>query len=1223
MKYVPRICRSWRKWCIFLALVVPLAPFALASTAITGHVADPTGAGISKARVVARNEATNQEISTESTGTGDFTFAGIRPGVYTVGASAPGFANASETGVHVQLDSTATVRLLLKPGTVQESVTVRAEEVQLDVTHASRGVTFSTDELEQSPFNSGNPLMLANAEPGVVFTGCTSCGWVRPFDNGAINQFSSNGQGSDSNDFQLDGSPNNANSFGSRDIGYVPPTASIQEMKFISNPYDAQYGHTGGGIFDVVTKYGTNTLHGQVYENARRTSLDANSHYNNNPVIHLPKASDTRNQYGFELDGPVLIPHFYNGRDQTFFEMQYERFTQNTPQSGIANVPELSPGSTTQTIAQTGDFSADFYWTGTQNAATVLCDPLTADANGYRQCSNSGAFSGTNLIPESRINKTAQKILAYLPLPNRTTPSGQNFGMKNYAWQQVETETFDNVVARIDRNFGERDRTYLRFTWNKYVQNNGDFGGIPGAAATGVFPLVRHNHFFTGDWQHTFSANSLFDAHISFTRYYYGQNEGPTPFDLSELGWNYGSQVSQQVFPRINMNTYTKFGNWAENGGNKLTVSNTIAAMPMWTLIHGPHTMKAGLDYRWMRSSNFTGGASSGSFYVDAEWTQWNAYWWNSLNNGDSVASFLLGYLDNGSSSYLTINPKRMYSYPYFAPFFQDDWKVSPKLTINLGVRWDFQGPPSESHNKIVSDFDTTSVNPVQSLVQANLPAGVSLLGGNTYAGVNGKPSTVFNWDFLALQPRVGLAYAVDKNTVIRGGVGTSYEAVTGQGYSQGFSSSTTYTASSNGGLTPNGDTISNPFPNIVQPSGASLGLENSLGNDFSVSNRDFKLPGTVNYSLGVERLFGDHLTIDVSYVGSQGFRLDSSDNLNRISTSFATSCNLRLGASATAYSACVTNANNDEHIANPFKGASPFLTAGNGRGYYTNDYLSKEIYTRRFPEFGDITQSEQNDGHTQFDSLQVLISHRWHDALTAHGSFVWSKTTDSGAWNDTVYRIRQHYVDLGSRKWRWTANADWHLPVGRGRHYLGNSGRLLDTALGGWTIGAIYYYEAGTPAGVSSSLEVVKKQHYGIKHTVENGTHLIRASSNCIGWYNPANNYALEPEPYSNTTNCTTGDYDYIVRPSYSANYNVSDPGVYNPNGQNLDLSLSKSFPVWERMRFVLRGEAYDALNHPSWQGHGYWWSPTDPNFGTINMTYDGQSNLPRQIQISAKIVW
>ncbi len=1232
-----------------LIMILPFAASGQTSTAITGRVSDQTGAVIPKASVIAHNALTNQDLTTVTTATGDFTFTNLRPGRYDVSATAKGFATSIEAGVELHLDAVASVRLILKPGSAKESVTVRADEVQLDFTHPSKGETFTQDELEQSPFNSGNPLMLANSEPGVIFNGSynSTNDWVRPFDVGSINQFSSNGGVSDSNDFQIDGSPNNTNSFATRSIGYVPPVASIQEMKFISNPYDAQYGHTGGGIFDMVTKYGGNTFHGQVYEDARRTFLDANTHFNDNPINHLPKQSDQRDEYGFELDGPVVIPHFYNGHDKTFYELQLQKYRENQPQSGVASVPALSPGSTTQTAWQTGDFSGAYYWNNNGPSPVYIYNPFAITSPGP---ATRPQFAN-NYIPTNLMDPTAKAILSYLPLPNRTTPASQPWGAENYDWQQEATFPYENVVARLDRNFTENDRTYIRFAWSKNWQNNADYHGIPGAAATGVFPLVFQNHFFTADWQHTFTANSLFDTHVSFARFAYNQNQGPSPFNLSNIGLGgLSSQVTESVFPQISIGGVTEFGNWADNGGNKLTITNTISAMPMWTWVHGAHTIKIGVDYRLQRASSYAAGASSGKFADGSFWTQQNNYCCAPINQGNGLASFLLGVMDSGS---IDIQPRQYFTYPYYAPFFQDDWKVKKNLTINLGLRWDLQGPPTESANKVVGAFDTTDVNPVNyQLNGALLPAGEKMLGGMTYAGVNGQPRTLFNRDKLLIQPRLGFNYALNRLTVIRGGIGTTYMQFPGQGFNQGFSQSTSYVSSTDYGQTVNGNLISNPFPTIAKPAGSSLGLMSSLGNYFNVVNRGFKIPGVLNYSLGVERQIGQHATVDVSYVGTRSFHGDSSDNINHVSAQFQASCNMEMGATTATWLDCQNAGNNNKWVTNPFAGVAGFSPAvtGNLNNYYYASQLPASIFTRPYPEFGDITQTEENDGYSEYDSFQAVVSHHWSDALVFHGNFVWSKQMDGGGWSDNVYRIRQHYLDTGNPAWRLAANAVWHLPVGRGRTFLANTNRVLDSAVGNWIIGAIYTYQAGLPSPVGrpwagraggNTLEVVHKQHYGV-HRLPNdyGNAVIRGANTCVGWYdpNPQDNAPNTPSygnaPYSlgdvegqDYTGCqvtSTGHvYDFIARPSYAAYQNVSDAGVRLPRGQNLDLSMSKSFSVWREMQLQLRFEGYNVLNHPSWAGLDYWWDIFDPHFGTENMTYDGQSNIPRNVQLSAKIIW
>ncbi len=1229
--------------------MLPFAASGQTTTSITGRVFDPTHAVIPRAQVKAHNETTGQDITTVTSSTGDFTFTELRPGLYDVSAVAPGFDSTVETGVTLHLDAVATVNLTLRPGSANVSVTVHADAILLDETHASGGETFTQDELEQSPANSGNPLLLANSEPGVMFVGTDQGAneWVRPFDYGSINQFSVNGGISDSNDFQIDGSPDNAITFGARNIGYVPPTASLQEMKVILNPYDAQYGHTGGGVFDMVTKYGTNQLHGQVYENARRTWLDANEHYNDNPVIDLPKLSDSRNQYGFELDGPVVLPHLYNGTDKTFFAAQMEIYRETIPYSGIASVPAFSPGSTTQTAWQTGDFSGAYYPDGAAGPQPLyLYNPFTVTTPGPA----ARAPFANNYINPTLMDPTAKAILGFLPLPNRATPNDLQWGENDYAWAVTGTFPFDNVVARLDRNFGEKDRTYIRFAWSKNFQNNGDLqNGFPGAAGTGVFPLVFQSHTFATDWQHTFTPKSLFDLHLTFQRFVYNQNQGPSPFDLSKIGLgSLTSQVTESVFPQISIGGVSLFGNWANNGGNKLTISNTIAAMPMWTWVHAAHTIKIGVDYRLQRSSTFYGGQSSGEFADGTFWTQQNNYCCAPVNQGNGLASFVLGVMDSGS---IAINTKQYFTYPYYAPFFQDDWKARRNLTLNLGVRWDFQGPPSESANKMVGAFDTTSYNPVNAQLNSGLlPGGEALVGGMTFAGVNGQPRTLFNRDKLLIQPRFGFNYAYNDATVIRGGIGLTYVQFPGQGYSQGFSQTTNYISSTDYGQTVNGNLISNPFPTISQPFGSSLGLESELGDGFSVVNRNFRIPGVLNYSLGVERQIGQHSTIDLSYVGTRNFHGDSSDDINHIGTSFAAGCNMEMGSSVTNWLNC-QNYGSSASLwpANPFQyvpAFSPALT-GNGLNYYYAGQISASAFTRPFPQFGEITQTEENNGYSEYDALQAVVTHQWANALTFHANFVFSKQMDGGGWEDVTYRIRQHFIDTANPQWRFAANEDWHMPVGRGRRYLGNANRILDAAIGNWVIGGVYFYQAGTPSPFSQAraggqnLEILNTKRYHV-HRVQDdyGNSVIRGASTCVGWYDPdpQNNgpgspsygnapYTLgdvEGQDYSDCQATTTGHvYDYVLRPAYAAIQNVSDTGIRLPRNQSLDVSMSKSFDVWRQAKLQVRFEGYNVLNHPSWSGLDYWWDIFDPHFGTDNMTYDQQSNQARRVQLSAKIIW
>ena len=1204
-------------YCFFLALlalVVCHTASAQTVTRITGRVMDQTGAVIPKARIVAHNELTNQDIETVSTSTGDFTIPDIRPGLYDIAATAPNFAVTTETGIHLVLDATVTLKLVLKAGSTSESVTVHADEVQLDQTRPDRGEVFNAEEIDNAPLNGSNPLSIAATQPGVYYAGALK--WQRPFDNYNMNLFSSNGQASDGNDYQIDGTPDNAVAWGSRSIATVPPIASVAEMKVITNAYDAQYGHTGGAVFDMVTKYGTNDLHGQAYENFRRTWLDSNTHLND--AEDIAKGKYWTDQYGVEADGPVVIPHFYNGHDKTFFTLQYEGYRYGSPDTFLDSVPPYSPGSTTQSVVETGDFSADYYYNGNSNSniPTVIYDPLTN--NTTTNATDARTAFTNNLIPSGRIDPVAQKIMSYYPKPNRSTPATMNWGVENHVVLLNVSDTNKSVVARLDHNFGPNDKAYLRFLWNKHYETE-PYTGITGDAKQGRY-LTRQNHSFSGDWTHTFSSNTILDFHLSFNRYVDYWKQGTSPFDLSTFGWpdSYNSTVPGSVFPEFEFSEYTYLG---AAGGPRSTITNSVGGLPSLTLIRGSHVLKIGVDYRNMRNSAFQAGESSGELYASRLWTRGHYDYLLSNAEGNSWASFLLGYADSG---YVNDDDKLYVSFPYFAAYFQDDWKVTRKLTFNLGARYDLQFPPKEHRNQTVSDFDTTSVNPIQSTIAANLPTGITMLGGNTFAGVNGQPRNFFNLDVLTIQPRVGFNYAINPKTVVRGGLGTSYSTYSGYGNDQGFNQSTSYDASDDGDITPN-KSVANPFPTIQKPTGSTLGLLTDIGDSFTVSNRNFVSPGVLNYSLGIERQLNSHTTVDVSFVGSKAYHMDSSDNINHTSEAYSQGCNLENGVSYTIYKKCITSptslaAGGGYYVTNPFKGVAAFQTAGNGNSYYTKSYLSASLYTRPFPEFGTITQAELNDGESIYNSLQIVATHRWNSALSFHGSFVRSKHTDRGGFADTIYRIKLHYLDTADRPNRVTFNGVWHLPVGKNRRYLANANRLVDAALGGWILSPIYIWETGVPEGISG-LEVVKKQHYGVHREMYNGVHVLRGAGHCVEYHNPSSNYELTFVSGSNTTGCTLGDPDFIVRPSYAAVQDYPFPGIRDPNYQQLDVSLGKTFMVTHKTNIEFRMDAFNADNHPTWGGFST--STSSAFFGSLDLDTASQSNLPRQVQLMAKFTW
>ncbi len=1207
-----------------LLVFLPTASL-LKAQQFTGRVTDPTGAVIPKATVTAHEVDTGVDTQTVSTKSGDYTIPYLKAGNYTVSVTAQGFESGVHTGINLQVDQTATVNFALAVGRGTETVTVNGDPL-IDFSKADIGETIENTRVTELPLNGRDPLMLSILSAGVQWNmGATQ--FQRPFDD-TQQHTAINGGGSGNVELMLDGVSNEASSadgVGNARVAYIPPVDSVQEFRMVTNAYDAAFGRNSGGVEDVILKSGTNSIHGDVYEYARRKWLDANTWQNDYKIATALPGSDVSrfstqkhklDQYGFELDGPIVIPKLFDGRDKSFFTLQFENWNEIQPNTVTGSVPDPT--------WLTGNFSNLVYWNGSAYAPMTLLDPMNIhqNANGsYTRVAFGpddaiNPTSGLNILPASRLNPTALKILSYYPKPNTATAAGSNPFANNYTAAASDTNRYRNALAKWDQNLSSKDRLSFHYGYWERVEDR-SYEGLGTAADNGQLPHGERSHTFTLEETHTVNPNLLFDfrANVSVRAdYTYG---GP-PFDPTALGWSasdvaaMGSAAANE-FPYINVSEFDSLGH-NNNGQN---VSNSLLLFPSATWIKNKQTIHVGLDARFQQLvNNIVGGGNN--WWVDRTWTQTNCGSCGSWDpaSGNSIASLLLGNVTSGTN---TINTKTFWSQHYWAPFVQDDWKVTPKLTLNLGVRWDFDPAETERHNTGIYGF-STAVNPINSVT--SVPGYPQIVGGLTYLGQNGNPRGPYALTKWNIQPRVGFAYAMDNRTVLRAGFGESFRSPNVAPPTYGYSATTTYQAcdpTQPGCTYPNlANSLSHPYTAVVQPTGSSLGMLQNLGQGLDVVNPNYKIPSFWSYSAGIEHQFLRNDTVGISYVGSRLYNGDTdyngnaiTDNINHESAAAFTPCNPALGG---RYEVC-----NNNNQPNPFRAVNGFQ----GSGYYSSTTINGLNFTRPFPQFGDINEHQLNLGRTWYNSLQVTAAHKWNRSLTMHGTWTWSKQMDAGGYQDTTFRIPLRQIDGNDRTHRITISGVYLLPVGRGRSLFSGMNRIADTLVGGWELGSLYIYETGTPWMVPGQDNLIASPY--VKPHIQASNGFIRLVAPCVEQYSEdsSGKYSLVQLPYHNDAPCTQPNLLRVPNANFGPNTNTVYTGVRLPRIQQFDTNLSKNFALYERFSLQLRLEAFNVLNHPLWSETGDN-NFNDADYGTIRRgAADGQSNLPRQVQLSAKITW
>jgi hypothetical protein len=1205
---------------------------------ITGTVTDASKAVIPKATVRVRNLDTGEVTTVKTNEAGVYTVPYLHPGQkLEVSVQFPGFKTETYPPVVLSVLQKQTADFVLQIGSATQEVTVSTEgyQVSLDTEKADRGTVVDNKTVTQMPLNGRNALSLMDYLPGV--TNENGAGNEGPgMGMGSFSAFTVNGTEAGNTEYTIDGMPNNATPWYVEPTpSYIPSVDALQEFKVTTSPYDAEDGRTAAGVVSMELKSGTNSLHGAVWEFAKRGYLDANTWENN--YVGYPRSAHTEDQYGFVIDGPVYIPHLYNGRNKTFFMFNFEKYKHIAPTFQTYDIPNPA--------WLQGDFSN---FVDPSGALMPIYDPATAapgDLNGTRKIFQNSAGQYNHVDP-SRFNPIAVKMMSMIQSAAPATPirfPGES------PWEQIWLDTIPatahstNYIVKIDQVLGSKD--HLSGSWVR--QYDPSFSpNTPANVPWFNGSTVTEYHMNAGlDWVHTFTSNFLFDVHASYQRYW--DADGPTQANLDYDPTQLGIPASQlgplkKGFPIVNINMQQQ-GFATGNGYNDFITmsrdfynfpSDTYSLSPKVTWIRGKHNIRSGIDIRDSHSSNPLQGNNTIAFSSNGQAT---SEYWNQNNSndiatapdgtplsqngsGNAVLDLLIG---QPNSAAVTNQVFPYYTWHYYAPWIQDDWKITPKLTLNLGFRYDLNGPVTARHGWLNTAFDFNAVNPVSSEV-----AGLGTLkGGLTFPSTSGKNSA-WGRDYTKWQPRIGFAWQPQPGTVLRGGAGRTVMNSADTPQSYGFTNNPVYNNSSDGGRTYFANNLTTPFPNGI-PSilGAAAGLSTYLGNSFYITNPNYKLPSVINGSLGLEQVMPSDGKLEISYVMTRGYGLtaqsgnhiyDSSIDAN---PSLHKSCNDGLGTVANPYPEgnCVTQ------VPNPFYGA-----AGVAGGLGANKTASKYQLARPYPQFTGITESLRNWGRSWYNSLQTTYQQRlgWEQI---NASWTWSKTMQSGGYRDYIYLVPIRSIAGTDRQNRVTVTSILNIPIGRGLKYFSGMGRPLDAVVGGWELAGDAFWESGQPVKIDGNNQgyniVGDIRAHGPKHS---SADIIDEGVNpCTQlWHAPTTttpgHFTLE-ERGSQVSACTSGGVAWqqvtgTYGPKTSQEYTDK---IRGPRAGQVDINLAKTFKFTQRISMQLRMEEFNVLNHPTWYG-AVDMNPTDQNFGTVNkILTGGQSNSPRSGQLGVKVLW
>lgn len=1115
-----------------------------------GAVRDPSGNAMPTVNLTLINEETNVARTTVTNESGEYALERIDPGRYRMTAATYGFKKLDRAGVIIETQQQVALDLMLEVGDVAESVTVTDEVSLIETSTPSTGQVLNKQVLDDLPNSGRNPFILSAITPNVIPVGNPT--FNRQQDQSGSSAISLAGGPVRGNNYLLDGVP--ITDLLNRAV-IIPSIEAVQEVKIQVNTYDAEAGRTGGGIFNVAGKSGSNQLHGSLFGFKRPSALGANNFFNNKNGIAKPSAG--YDLYGGSFGGPVVLPRFgegspafYNGTDRTFFWAAFEGYRQQTFLTETFTVPTARE--------RVGDFSQ------TRNAGgqvIPVIDPLTGQA-----------FAG-NIIPISRQDVVGRNLAQFFPIA--TGAGAANSGINNYTATSILNDRADQQTIKLDHSVTENYKlsgSYAHYGSREPVADyyQGLVSNPGGSLLFRTVHAVAINNIFTLD------PTTVLSARYGYNSFTDSPTTSSAGFLPSSLGFasSFTNDIVFNKFPRINFvgNAYGSatqgaLGSSAPSDRRYYSHSFLVGL----SKLIDRHSLKFGADYRKLSSDFVNVGQASGDFTFSNAVT------------GNALANLLLGRVDLTRTNNAQIARDLSTYVDYYAAYVHDDFRLSQKLTLNFGLRYEYETGLQERDNQLTVGFDRDAVSPLQ------VP-GLALRGGLIYAGVDDNPTQQTKSSKTRFAPRAGFAYALNDKTTVRAGYGIFWAPpvfnFTVQGIGAlGFSSITTVAG---------GSTLSNPFPNgLIQPSGSSLGLLTQTGQTVDFVDYERKAAYVQQYSVDLQRELPGGVALTLSYNGSRGIHLqtggvnDAVININQL-----TPAQLSLGAQLS------------QQVANPF-----FATAG-AIGILAGRTVARAQLLRPFPQFGDIYMHGSSGSSSSYNAATVKLQKRFSRGFTFLSSYTFSENLDdiTGQTNNyaggsnvivNAYDLAAEYgLSTIDTPHRFNVSGSYELPFGNGKMFL-SDGFWLNKLVGGWQINAIGMYQSGFPLTFTQSSNNSGSFSAGQRPNLIPGIAVETEGSVS----DRVDNY-LNPAAFAAAPAFTFGNAGRTI--------NARSPGQ---NGW--DIGLFKDTSLTERFRTQMRLEAINAFNTPVFRAPNT--SFGNANFGRVT----SQANFARVIQISLRLFW